>query len=223
MQFDTGKTIDVLKVGNYLKEQGIIFVLDATQALGGLNYGPEVLEVVDVIGCSSYKWMLGPYGHAFGYFSNEMLEKIEHQKANWINSPNSKIVYNLLDYTTETLPGARKFDRGQAANMLTMAALEGSLDFLNEIGLPKIEKYNQETRDYFLDKFPKDKYQLITPMEYMANIVCLKAKGIDPVKLEKRLQDQRVDISVREGNLRLSFHIFNTKDQVDQLVDALNF
>jgi hypothetical protein len=61
--------------------------------------------------------MLGPYGHAFAYFNQKAQDQIYHLNANWILSPNSKQVYNLLDYTTETLPGARQYDRGQAANI----------------------------------------------------------------------------------------------------------
>ncbi len=56
----------------------------------------------------------------------------------------------------------------------------------------------------------------------MGNIVCMKAKGIDSIQLERELKHNNVDISVRQGNLRLAFHIFNTKDQVDTLVRALD-
>ena len=39
--------------------------------------------------------------------------------------------------------------------------------------------------------------------------------------LEERLRQERIDASVREGNLRLSFHMFNTKKQVETLALAL--
>jgi selenocysteine lyase/cysteine desulfurase len=112
--FDTGKKINLLSIGKYLKSKNILFVVDATQALGGLEITPDELSYIDVLTVSSYKWMLGPYGHAFAYFSQKAQDQIYHLNANWILSPNSKKVYNLLDYTTETLPGARQYDRGQA-------------------------------------------------------------------------------------------------------------
>jgi selenocysteine lyase/cysteine desulfurase len=220
--FDTGKKMDILSIGKMLRSKGILFIVDATQALGGMDITPEELSYVDILTCSSYKWMLGPYGHAFAYFNQTAQDKIYHRNANWILSPKSKVVYNLLDYTTETLPGARQYDRGQAANLLCSGCLEGSLSFLNEVGLATIQKHNAEIRDYFLEHYPKDKYSLVTPQEYMGNIVCLKASNADSVALENELKSRNVDVSVRQGNIRLSFHIFNTKPQVDELIKALD-
>ncbi len=220
--FDTGKKIDLLSIGKYLKSKNIFFVCDVTQALGGLEITPEELSYIDVLTCSSYKWMLGPYGHAFAYFSQRAQDQIYHLNANWILSPNSKQVYNLLDYTTETLPGARQYDRGQAANLLCSGCLEGSLSFLKEMGLANIQKHNAEIRDYFLANYPKDKYSLVTPLEHMGNIVCLKAANADSIALEAELKKRNVDVSVRQGNIRLSFHIFNTKAQVNELIKALD-
>ncbi|MBP9682129.1 MAG: aminotransferase class V-fold PLP-dependent enzyme [Bacteriovorax sp.] len=220
--FDTGKKLDLLSLGKYLKSKNIMFVVDATQALGGLDISPEVLSYIDVLTCSSYKWMLGPYGHAFAYFSQKAQDQIYHLNANWILSPNSKQVYNLLDYTTETLPGARQYDRGQAANLLCSGCLEGSLNFLLEVGLSNIKRHNESVRDYFLAHYPRQKYSLITPMEYMGNIVCLKGSNADSIALEAELKKRNVDVSVRQGNIRLSFHIFNTNEQVDELIKALD-
>ncbi len=220
--FDTGKKMDILSIGKMLRSKGILFIVDATQALGGMDITPEELSYVDILTCSSYKWMLGPYGHAFAYFNQTAQDKIYHRNANWILSPKSKVVYNLLDYTTETLPGARQYDRGQAANLLCSGCLEGSLSFLNEVGLATIEKHNAQIRDYFLEHYPKDKYSLVTPKDSMGNIVCLKASNADSVALENELKSRNVDVSVRQGNIRLSFHIFNSKSQVDELIKALD-
>ena len=219
--FDTGKKIDLISIGKYLKSKGIMFVVDATQALGGMDITPEELSYIDVMTASSYKWMLGPYGHAFAYFSQTAQDKIYHLNANWILSPNSKKVYNLLDYTTETLPGARQYDRGQAANLLCSGCLEGSLSFLAEIGLVNIRKHNAEIRNYFLELYPKDKFTMVTPVEHMGNIVCMKGK-VDSIALESEFKSRNIDVSVRQGNIRLSFHIFNTKAQVEELVKGMD-
>lgn len=220
--FDSGKKIDLLGIGKLMQERGILFCVDTTQSLGGMPVTPEELSYIDVLACSSYKWMLGPYGHAFGYFSEKAQQEVLHTNANWINSPNSRVVYSLLDYTTETLPGARKYDRGQASNFLTTACLEASLELLNDLGLKNIQEHNRVIRDHFLENFPRDKFQLITPKDHMANILALKCKNIDSITLERELKFRNIDISVRQGNIRLSFHLFNTIEQVDALMQALD-
>jgi cysteine desulfurase/selenocysteine lyase len=221
--FDTGKKMDLVSIGKFLKSKDILFVVDATQALGGMDITAEELSYIDVLTVSSYKWMLGPYGHAFAYFSQRAQDNIYHLNANWILSPNSKQVYNLLDYTTETLPGARQYDRGQAANLLCSGCLEGSLSFLQEVGLENIRKHNLEVRNHFLEHYPKNKYSLVTPLEHMGNIVCMKAvNNADSIALEAELKKRNIDVSVRQGNMRLSFHVFNTKAQVEELIKGMD-
>ena len=220
--FDTGKKMDLLSIGKFLKSRDILFVVDATQALGGMEITAEELSYIDVLTVSSYKWMLGPYGHAFAYFSQKAQDQIYHLNANWILSPNSKQVYNLLDYTTETLPGARQYDRGQAANLLCSGCLEGSLSFLQEVGLSNIREYNTEIRNYFLENYPKKKYNLVTPLDHMGNIVCMKSVSGDSIALEQEFKKRNIDVSVRQGNIRLSFHVFNTKSQVEELIKGMD-
>jgi len=220
--FETGKKIDLLSIGKFLKDRNILFCVDATQALGGMAISKEQLSYIDVLSCASYKWMLGPYGHAFAYFSDRALAQIRQTTGNWIVSPNSKEAHNLLDYTIETLPGARKYDRGQTPNMLLMSCLESSLDLLNKLGLKNIEAYNTSLRDHFMEIYPKNKYFLNAPLENLGNILSLKAKSIDAIELENNLKDKNIDVSVRQGNVRLSFHLFNTVEQVNILASAMD-
>jgi cysteine sulfinate desulfinase/cysteine desulfurase-like protein len=35
--FDTGKKMDLVSIGKFLKSKNILFVVDATQALGGMD------------------------------------------------------------------------------------------------------------------------------------------------------------------------------------------
>ena len=222
VSFETGKAIDVSAIGEYLQQRNIFFILDATQALGGIGIKKSELLLVDILLCSSYKWMLGPYGHAFAYFSPQAQGLVEYTNATWTKSPNSQRADSLLDYTIETLPGARKYDRGQVANMLPLSSLDGSLDLINELGLDRIEEHNKNIRNYFLDNVSFKKIKLITPRDAMANILCFYVPGVDSLLLAKKLKEINIDISVREGNIRLSFHLFNTKDQIDKLLEFIN-
>ena len=219
--FDTGKKLNVLEVGKFLKERDILFVLDVTQGLGGLTLSEEEIALCDVICCASYKWLLGPYGHAFGYFSDKAINLLDHNNANWLTSINSKNVQSLVEYTTETLPGARKFDRGQTANLLTLSCVERSLEFLLELGAKEIETKNRGLVNYFIKNFSNPKFTLKSP-SHESNILCFSCKDIDTNALQTKLMVEGIDVSIREGSLRLSFHLYNSIEQVDKLIEVLN-
>ena len=219
--FDTGRKIDLEGIGKFLKERDIIFIVDATQSLGGLAISKEELQYIDILVCSTYKWMLGPYGGGFSYFTDEALAKIKRPTGNWITSPNSKGGKSLSNYTTKALEGARKFDRGQSPNMLFNACLSAALDFLRKIGLEEIGKHNKAMSDYFLEIMPKRKFEIKTPLDSRGNILSIFSSSIDADNLNKNLKENKIEAGIREGNIRLSFHLFNTKKQVDSLVKVL--
>lgn len=222
VMFNTGRKNDILAIGQLCHKRGILFVVDVTQSLGGMQLTSEEVDVCDVIVGATYKWLLGPYGHAFAYWSKETLSRVQNTHLSWQTSSGST-PGNLLNYTVEALPGARRFDRGQAPNYLAMKTLLASLSLFNELGLDKIQSHNAHLVNQFLESYPKESYQLITPPPAMGNIVCLRSTAkADSEKLEKALREKKIYASVREGNLRLGFHLFNDENQVNALVQALN-
>jgi cysteine desulfurase/selenocysteine lyase len=235
--FESGRKVNLVEIGKLMRERDILFIVDVTQSLGGMPIKKEELQFIDVMVCSCYKWMLGPYGTAFAYFSSKALNQIKHRQVNWLTSINSKNLGNLLDYSTIPLPGARRFDRGQTPNMLANSCLEASLDFFFEVGLDRISQHNSDLRDYFLNHFPNKKFQILCQQEdrkNYSNILALQFKGTDhlnaiisnannaPNTLMQQLRAHNIDASIREGSLRISFHIFNTHSQVETLLEALN-
>lgn len=223
VQFDSGRSFYLKEISSYLKQKNIFFILDATQALGGINISADEFENVDVLCCSLYKWFLGPYGSAFAYFSQKALDLIPHNTGNWIVSENSRDVTRLTSYTVDTLTGARKFDRGQGPNMLVNAALEASLEMLEELGLENISNYNQDLQKFFLSQLNLDKFELVTPQckNCPTTILSIKARTNNPVQIETELKHRNIDVSIREGKIRISIHFFNTKKQIEALLEGL--
>lgn len=220
--YNTGWRLDVEAIGRVTRERGILFVLDVSQSFGAMPLSAAELAAADIVTGVTYKWLLGPYGHAFAYFSPRALDLVERTHASWMASPHAKTASDLLRYTLETLPGARKFDRGEAPNLVPSALLGGALSLFEEIGLEKIGAHNRELVSYFIAGLPTAKYELLTPKDNRAAILALRRRGGESAGLAAALKALGIDASVREGNLRLSFHLFNTKEQVDALVRGLD-
>lgn len=221
VMFNTGTRFDVERLGKVARERDMLLVVDCTQSLGGIALSEREIRHVDVLVGATYKWLLGPVGHAFAYFSKRALELIDRTHANWMTSVNSRTAGDLVKYTTRALPGARKFDRGQTPNVIGMAVLEGSLDLLLEAGLPAVSAHNRELAEYFFERYPRDAFTAITPRDEAAAIVALRSTDGKSEALAASLRARNFDVSVREGNLRVSFHLFNTREQVDSLLAAL--
>ena len=220
VMFNTGCRMPVAELGAECRKKDVIFLSDVSQAFGGMTVSPEIVRNCDILVGVAYKWLLGPYGSAWGYFSERALQKVPRTHASWLNSLTSKSRENLLNYSTATYPGARRFDRGEAPSFLITAGLEGALDVLTERGLPTIETHNRAMTDYFLAELPKS-FRPAAPYELRSNIVCITPGEKNPQVLKDALAAKNIVVSLREGNLRFSFHFFNTRDQVDQALQVL--
>jgi len=221
ISFKSGRKINLLELGPYLKSKNITLILDATQAFGSLGISKEELSYIDAFVCSTYKWLLSPYGHCFAYLSDDFLTSLESEKISWINSDSFVNCQELTKYSTKLITGAVRFDRGQSPNMLNMRGVLSSITLLSELGLDKIQTYNKSLVDHFCDKFDSKDFFLEVPREYLANIISLKSKSGDLNNVIERLNHNNIDVSVREGSLRISLHLFNTIDQVDLLLRVL--
>jgi selenocysteine lyase/cysteine desulfurase len=219
--FNTGAKLPIDAIGAICRENESLFLSDVSQSFGGMTIPSKALQSVDILVGVGYKWLLGPYGSAFGYFSVRALAKVERSHATWLVSPNSKSSENLLNYSISTLSGARRFDRGQTPSFLISAALDGSLGLIQEVGLDKIEQHNSGLVQYFLNSMPKGNI-VATPLDFLSNIVCVKPKKLEPMEMKDRLARDGVDVSVREGHLRVSFHFFNQVTDVDKLLTVLD-
>jgi selenocysteine lyase/cysteine desulfurase len=217
--FQDGNRIDLNELGPLLRDREIRFLVDSTQALGAIEITPGELQWVDLMVCSAYKWLLAPYGQAIAYWSDRALSEVRQTHGNWLTQPQAPGA--LTQYSIEAKPGARKFDRGQAPNMFGLHGLAASLTLFEELGGAAIAEHNVQLASYFIQNIPRQKYALVTTSPLRSSIVCLKALKEDVLAVKARLDSKNIDLSVREGHLRASFHLFNSLEQVQLLLDLL--
>jgi selenocysteine lyase/cysteine desulfurase len=220
VMFNTGIRLPVAEIGKICRKNEVLFLADTSQSFGAIRISSEIVKNVDILVGVAYKWLLGPYGSAYGYFSARALKEVRRTHASWAVSANMRSTESLLDYTTDTLPGARKFDRGEAPTYLINAALDGALDTILEKDLGKIEEHNMNLARHFLANLPEG-FQTYSTPGTLSPIVCFKSPKEDSAALKARLAKEGIDLTVREGYLRASFHFFNTKAEVGRLLAAL--
>lgn len=220
VMFNTGIRLPSERIAAMCKSLDLLYLTDVSQSLGGMTLPEQLVDDADIITGVCYKWLLSPYGSAFGYFSRRALEKLRRCHASWLQNPKSQNSENLLQYSTVSLPGARKFDRGQPASFLVTAGWRAALDVILEKNLSRIEAQNAKLVSDFLSALPR-KFEVVAPKDLRSNIICIQSPDLNAKELRDRLEKANIDVSVREGALRISFHFFNTEKDVEQLLRFL--
>ncbi|MFI6813339.1 aminotransferase class V-fold PLP-dependent enzyme [Nonomuraea sp. NPDC050328] len=199
VQSATGQVAALTDIITAARAHDLLVVTDASQAAGWL---PFTTDGLDAVVCSAYKWLMAPRGAAFAYTSPRLRERMRPLAANWYGTPGHAGYYGL---PMTLSPDAAAFDLSPAWFCYVGAA--PALDLINELGVPAIHAHNLALANRFragLGQPPGDSAIVTTP-------------GADAAKL----QAAGVRAAVRAGNLRASFHLYNTTDDVDRALEAL--
>jgi selenocysteine lyase/cysteine desulfurase len=181
------------------RDAGTRVVLDATQSLGWL---PARLGWADAVVCAGYKWLLSPRGVAWMAVHPE-LELVPHHAGWYAGDDVWRSIYGLplrLAHTARRLDSSPGWFAhvGAAAALPWLAGLDRAAVLQHCAGLA-------DTVRAGLDLPPAG-----------SAIVAVDRPGA-----AERLAAAGVVGSIRAGAVRLAFHLYNTTDDVDRVLDAL--
>lgn len=219
VQFASGFRTDLAKLGAICQERGVLFCVDAIQALGCVPIDVRAMKI-DFLSADGHKWLLGPEGAGIFYCRHELLGLLRPTSVGWLSVKNP---LNFSDYRLDFRDDARRFDGG-SYNLAGIWGLGASVEWLLEIGVDKIWERVQLLTDRLVEGVREKGYRLVSsrlPGE-SSGIVAFVSSTHDHARLVSHLrQEYRTVIAAREGRLRASPHFYNTEDEIDQLVEHL--
>ncbi len=219
----TGYAIDLDAIGRVCRKSGVIFVVNASQALGA-----RVLDVsttaVDAVVCCGYKWLCGPYATGFCWLVPAVRERLCARHAYWLAMQEGKPLDRMRDYTPRTDLGARAWDVFCTANFLNFTPWTESVEYLLAAGPENVAAYDATLVSQLIDGLDEDRFELVSPREgpERSTLTVLRPrKEHDAGWWHARLASEGLDVAVREGNLRISPHLHNSPKDIEKLLRAL--
>ena len=180
---------------------GTRVVLDVTQSLGWL---PAGLDWADAVVCAGYKWLLCPRGAAWLAVGPELANDLVPHPACWYSG--GDVWASIYGLPLRLAASARRFDASPAWFAHVGAA----------VVLPWLAGLDQvAVRDHCVGLADAVRTGLGLPPAGSAIV------AVDRAGAAERLAAAGVVASVRAGAARLSFHLYNTADDVDRVLDAL--
>lgn len=217
VQFLSGYRIDLEKIGKVCKEKGIIFCVDSIQGLGAINLDVEKCNI-DYLSNGTQKWMLGLQGLAFIYVRKALQEKMKSAPIGWLAV---KDAWDLLKFDLTTKETAERFQPG-TLNNIGIYAFNSSMKLFKEFDIDEIERHVVSNSKYFIEELAKIGYKsplLSLSENHLSGIVSFKTDNGQ--KIFDHLKQKKIVCSLREGYIRFAPHFYNTKQEIDYVVDAL--
>lgn len=207
-----GMILPIKEVTEMAHEKGILVAVDGAQATGMFTI--DLKEVgCDFYTVSAHKWLFSPKGVGIFYAKQESQKHL-------------KALVVARGYKDESI---RRLENYNTRNLPEVLGLGAALDYRNAIGAQKINDRSYELKHYFRNAIKNNsKFVLKTPAldSLSGAIQVVEVIGTDVQELKNRLFDEygidsRPMSKFGLNAVRLSFAIFITKKQIDDLVAAL--
>ncbi len=219
VQYGDGLRLDLERLGCGCHKRGVLFCVDAIQALGAVAFDARAVQA-DFVAADGHKWMLGPEGLAVFYVRPELRERLRLRQYGW------HMVEAVGDFDRpiwEPACSARRFECG-SPNMLGIHGLEASLALIETIGIVHIEKKILENTSYLIDIIQELHYlELVSPLDdsRRAGIVTARPRAGTTEGLFTYLRGHGVQCALRGGGVRFSPHFYTPREQLDALARRL--
>ncbi|HSB64545.1 MAG TPA: aminotransferase class V-fold PLP-dependent enzyme [Thermoanaerobaculia bacterium] len=150
--YHTGFRAPVEELGAFCRSRGIVFGLDAIQAVGAQRVDVAGWNV-DFLSADGHKWMLGPEGCGILFTTPELNARLTPPPG-WTNLKRAHGADFHVPGKPEYVAGGTRFEPG-ALPTPGLYALAASLALLLEIGLPEVERRIAKTLDVLVDGLPR--------------------------------------------------------------------
>jgi selenocysteine lyase/cysteine desulfurase len=219
----TGRTLDLDRLGAVCRRAGVLLIVNASQALGARPIDVAATPVDAVVSCG-YKWLCGPYGTGFAWLAPALLGQLRPQQAYWLAMQAGRSLDQMRETQVRDDLGVHAFDVFCPAAFASTLPWMAALQLFLRTGVPAIAQHDQGLVDRLLAGLDPAQYDLISSRTGPARstLVVLARRDGTAEARHRQLTDAGVDTAYREGNLRLSLHLFNTAADIDRALDLLN-
>ena len=223
-----GTINNIKKIIKQAHKKGAIVIVDASQSIPHMKIDVQDLDC-DFLVFSGHK-MLAPLGIGALYGKKQLLNDMTPFLMG------GDMIEYVYEQETTFAPLPNKFEAG-TQNIEGVIGLAAAIDYIENIGYEKIAQIEDEVVSYAREELSKlDFLELyLTPnKQNHSSVISFNIKGVHPHDVASILDTYGV--CVRSGNhcaqplmrylgidstCRASFYLYNTKEDVDKLVEAL--
>jgi len=216
-----GTVVDLVAVGHAARAVEAAFIVDVSQTLGAVPFPIADIAPDFVVGVG-YKWLLGAYGNAFLWAAPDRRDGRPLEQC-WMPREGSRDFSQLAHYTEAFRSGAARYDVGQSASHVNVAATVAALEVVSQWGPAAVSAHAQVLTVDLIARVGALGMTAPPPDQRSPHIVGLHlpADGPEPAVLANALAEARVNVSIRGTAVRVSAHAFNTPADIDRLVEVL--
>ena len=212
--FKNGFRSEVTAIAEIAHRRGAFVMLDDYQDCGTRPINVKAMDL-DFYLTGTLKYLLGPPGLAFLYVRKELIPSLVPSVTGWFAQANP-FAYNPQHF--ELSPTARRFESGTPSIPNVYGAMP-SFQRFEKIGMDEVAHHIKSLTQQLLRSASEMGIVAKTPADSAGPLVVLRSR--DSAGLVQKLAENQIVASNRHDGLRISFHVYNTTDDVDAVTEIL--
>lgn len=216
VSFRNGSKTDVKEVIRLAHEVGALVLVDSFQGVGAIPIDVQDLNADFVTG-GVLKYLLGSSGLAFLYCRADLLPQITPTVTGWF-ADEDIFKMDIYDYSPSAT--ARKFESGTPP-IPNIYAGNAGMDLMHEIGIAATERHVGRLTAQLIDGLDRIGAKMVTPRDPTKRGPMVAVATTDEQAMVAALKEDGILTSARDGNIRLSFHCYNSEEDIESVVAGL--
>jgi selenocysteine lyase/cysteine desulfurase len=212
--FMNGFRSEVAPIVKHAHERGALVMLDDYQDCGTRPIDVKALDL-DFYVSGALKYLLCPSGIAFMYVRPKLISSLTPTITGWFAQQNP-FAFDVKHFDPATT--ARRFETGSPSLPHAYTAT-AALKLLDGFGREKIAQHIKSLTRALMDGARDLKIKVKTPADSVGPLVVLQMKDSDA--MVKKMAAENIIVSNRMDGLRVSFHLYNTLDDVHAVLGRL--
>ncbi len=214
--FSTGYVQDIGRLAAIAHRAGAYCVIDGYQAAGQIPVDVATAGV-DAYTSGPLKWLCGGPGLAYLYVRGDRIPELQPRITSWF-ATQGQFGFELEGFRFRD--DARRFELGTPALPTVHTALGGQ-ELLEEVGWDAVFARNRALTRCLVERARGAGFELRTADDEARRSAIVMVAHDDPAGAVTHLASQGIIVDHRPGHVRISPHVYNTEDEIDQAVEVL--
>lgn len=216
-----GTALDLTALAQVCRRRGVLFVVNGSQGVGTRELSVE--SGIDVLSACGFKWLCGPYATGFCWLSEAALEGVHYPLPNWLHNQEGGGLSQEMHYQLPHQEGGAAYDVFCTANFLNFMPWTAAIEEVLAHGISAVAGHNQSLVDLLISRLPEG-FELLSPAagpERSTLVFISHKERSRNHRVVDALARARIDVAVREGNIRVSPHLYNSSLDIEALLEVL--
>jgi selenocysteine lyase/cysteine desulfurase len=217
VDWQTGFRADLRALGAFCRERGILFCVDAIQAVGAIRIDVKNTPV-DFLAFGGHKWVMATEGCGALFVSQPALDKIYPPLLGWKSVKHST---QYLPYHLDLREDAARLEAGTLATP-GILALGAAVDLQLEVGPARIEQRLLELTSLLGEELRGRGAELVSPWETGERSGIVTFRLGDPGTLVAAMKSENIIVRQRTRAVRLAPHFYNDERDIARVLSVVD-